>query len=97
MNKSELIAAVYEANAERFKSKRDAAIIVNSVFDIISEKVIAGETVTINDFGKYSTVQRKAKKGMNIRTKEAIEIPAATVPKFSPFKSFKDKVNNANK
>jgi len=37
-------------------------------------------------------VQRKARTGLNPRTRETIQIPARKVPKFTPAKGLKEKV-----
>jgi DNA-binding protein HU-beta len=39
--------------------------------------------VSFTGFGKFSAQQRAARQGVNPRTGERVQIPAATVPKFS--------------
>ena len=90
MNKTELIAAVAD-KAEL--SKKDAETAVKAVIDSISEELKAGGKVQIVGFGTFEARTRKARLGKNPQTKEAVEIPAATVPAFKAGKAFKDIVN----
>ena len=41
-------------------------------------------------FGTFTVTKRQARTGRNPRTKEAIKIKAAKVPKFRPGKALKD-------
>jgi DNA-binding protein HU-beta len=44
-------------------------------------------------FGTFTCPTRKARKGRNPKTGEAIEIPAYTIPVFRPSKKLKASVN----
>ena len=90
MNKKELISKVIEATD---LTKKDATAAVDSVFAAIVEAVAAGEKVNIPGFGTFESKSRAARTGRNPRTKEAVEIPASTVPSFKAGKAFKEKVN----
>ena len=90
MNKKELISKVVEATD---LTKKDAAVAVDSVFAAIAEAVAAGDKVSIPGFGTFESKSRAARIGRNPRTKEAVEIPASTVPSFKAGKAFKEKVN----
>ncbi len=48
--------------------------------------------MTLVGFGTFEPRERKERQGMNPQTKEAITIPATTVPAFSAGKVFKDRV-----
>ena len=48
--------------------------------------------VQLAGFGTFETKQRDARQGINPKTRETIEIPAATVPVFKAGKGLKDKV-----
>ena len=52
----------------------------------------AGDKVQLAGFGTFETKQRDARQGINPKTRETIEIPAATVPVFKAGKGLKDKV-----
>jgi len=71
-------------------SKADAARAVDAVFDGITESLRRGTEVRLVGFGTFLVTNRKASTGRNPRTGEAIQIPAARVPKFKAGKGLKD-------
>ena len=89
MNKTELIA---EIAAKAGLAKKDAEKAVNTMMDVISDAMAAGEKVQLVGFGSFETKNREARVGRNPKTKEAIEIPASCVPVFKAGKALKDKV-----
>ncbi|MCD6463423.1 MAG: HU family DNA-binding protein [Thermotogae bacterium] len=89
MNKKELIAAVAQRAGV---TKKEAANVVGALVDVVMDTLSKGESVKIVGFGTFEVVQRKARKGVNPRTKAPIKIPATKVPKFRPGKELKDKV-----
>ena len=90
MNKNELIAGVAGSAGI---SKADAASAIDSVLDTISNTLAAGEDVRLVGFGTFGVANRAASVGRNPRTGEAIQIAAATRPKFKAGKGLKDAVN----
>ncbi len=64
-------------------SKRDASRAVDAFLDSITDALKQGDAVSFTGFGKFSAQQRAARQGVNPRTGERVQIPAATVPKFS--------------
>lgn len=89
MNKTELIAEVAKKCT---LSKKDAEKAVNATLEAITETLCAGEKVQLVGFGGFETKTREARMGRNPKTKEAIQIPATTVPVFKAGKALKDKV-----
>ena len=88
-NKQDLIAKVAET-AEL--SKKQAILVVNTVFDTISESLANGEKVQIIGFGGFDVRERAERKGRNPQTGEEITIPASKVPGFRAGKALKDAV-----
>lgn len=87
MNKTQFIASL----APHFNgSKKEAAHAVEIVFDSIVRNIHRGEDVTINDFGKFKKVDRKARKGRNPFTGETIQIKASKKVRFLPAKALKE-------
>ena len=87
MNKAQFIAAL----APHFNdSKKEAAHAVDIVFDTIIRNLSKGEDVMINDFGKFKTVDRKARMGRNPFTGETIKIKASKKARFLPAKALKE-------
>jgi DNA-binding protein HU-beta len=65
-------------------SKSEAAQAVDAVLETITEALGSGEEVTFTGFGKFSTQRRAARQGVNPRNpSQKVQIPAATVPRFS--------------
>lgn len=73
-------------------TKKDAAIFVKSVFDIIKEMVAQGEIVSIPKFAKFFSVERDARVGRNPQTGAEINIPAKLVPRAKLSSVFKEYV-----
>ena len=88
MNKTELIA---EVAAKAGLSKKDAEKALNATVDTVSAALAAGDKVQLVGFGTFETRQREARMGRNPKTKEAIEIPATTIPVFKAGKALKEK------
>ena len=88
-NKQDLIAKVAET-AEL--SKKQAALVVNTVFDTISESLSNGEKVQIIGFGSFNVRERAERKGRNPQTGAELVIPASKVPGFKAGKALKETV-----
>ena len=87
MNKTELINAVAEQAA---LSKKDSEAAVNAALEVITAALKDGDKVQLVGFGSFEVKKREARVGRNPRTKEAIDIPASTVPVFKAGKVLKD-------
>ena len=88
-NKQDLIAKVAET-AEL--SKKQAALVVNTVFDTISESLSNGKKVQIIGFGSFDVRERAERKGRNPQTGAELVIPASKVPGFKAGKALKEVV-----
>ena len=74
-------------------NKRDAAKAVDAFLDSVTDALKARESVNFTGFGKFSTQYRAARTGVNPRRPgEKVQIPAATVPKFSAGSTLKSAV-----
>ena len=94
MNKAQFIASL----APYFNgSKKEAQYAVSILFDSIVRNIHKGEDVTINDFGKFKKVDRKARKGRNPFTGEEIMIKATKKVRFLPAKGLKEVIAGARK
>ena len=90
MSKQDLIDAVAK---ECELTKEKAKIAVDAVLEHIKASMKKGEDVRIPDFGTFKVTKRKAREGRNPATGKAIQIPASTVPKFTPAKGLKEALN----
>ncbi|MEK7271417.1 MAG: HU family DNA-binding protein [Nitrospirota bacterium] len=89
MTKAELIDAV-ASNAKISKTAAGKAI--DAFISGVSKALKKGDKVTLVGFGAFSVKKRKARKGINPRTKVEIKIPATKVPKFTASKALKSAV-----
>ena len=89
MNKTELIAAAAESAG---LTKKDTERAINACLDAITASLRSGDKVQISGFGTFEVKDREARIGRNPHTKEAIDIPATSVPVFKASKALKDTV-----
>ena len=75
-------------------SKKEVASIIDAIMETVTQAVANGDKVSIVGFGSFAPVKRAARVGINPAKGTKMEIPARTVPKFTPSKAFKDMVNN---
>jgi integration host factor subunit alpha len=93
MTKADIIEAVYE-KVGGF-SKKEAAEIVESVFNQIKETLERGEKIKISGFGNFIVREKKARIGRNPQTGEEITISARRVLTFKPSQVLKNILNPA--
>ena len=87
MNKSELINSLSE---ETTFSKKDVSRIVDSLIRVIERTLRRGDKVSITGFGTYWVSRRPARKGINPSTKERIDLPEVSVPRFKAGKHLRE-------
>ncbi len=90
MNKTELIAYI-ATSADISKASAERAL--DAMINAVTTTLQKNDSVTLVGFGSFSVGERAARTGRNPRTKEAIKIDAARVPKFKAGKALKDAVN----
>jgi DNA-binding protein HU-beta len=73
-------------------SKVAAGKALAALMDGVKAALKKGNKVSLVGFGTFSITKRKARKGRNPKTGEAIKIAAAKVPKFTAGKGLKDAV-----
>jgi len=91
MTKSELVDMIAGAHGQI--TRREAEIVVNTIFTAISDALGQGERVELRGFGSFSTKMRNPRVGRNPKTGDAVEVPAKVVPHFKPGKELREKVN----
>jgi integration host factor subunit beta len=92
MTKSELIDAM-AARANLTKAR--AELVVNCVFDAMTEALERGEGIEIRGFGSFTVRPYKAYSGRNPRTGEPVPVPAKRLPFFKVGKELKELVNSS--
>ena len=92
MNKGELVDAV-ASNANL--SKTDAENALNAFINTVQSAIAAGDKVTLPGFGTFAPSLRKARMGMDPRTREPVHIPERKSAKFTVGSKFKAQVQSS--
>ncbi len=92
MTKSELIDAI-AARADLTKAR--AEMVVNCVFDTMTNALRDGEGIEIRGFGSFTVRPYKPYAGRNPRTGNPVPVPAKRLPFFKVGKELKELVNNS--
>ncbi len=90
LNKKELAVIIAEKHD---LTKKEAAEIVELVFNTITDTLKEGGKAEITGFGKFEVKERASRMGINPQTKESIEIPSTKNPTFKASKSLKEIIN----
>ena len=93
MTKSELVEKIVEANG--ILSRKESELVVNIVFDSMSEALKKGEKVEIRGFGSFTVRERDAREARNPKSGEVVDIPAKKTPFFKTGKELRERVNNS--
>ena len=91
MTKSEIIDGIYE-QVGGF-SKREAAQVVETVFDLMKDVLADGEKIKISGFGNFVVRAKRGRIGRNPRTNAPLPISARRVLTFRPSPKLKEALN----
>ena len=94
MTKADLVDLIYERIGS---SKKEACEIVEEVFRIIEDSLQRGEKVKISGFGSFIVSHKRARRGRNPQTGNAIIIDSRRVLSFKPSQVLKNLVANGRK
>jgi DNA-binding protein HU-beta len=89
VTKSELVDQVADRAAI---TKQEAAKAVDAVLAAVEDALRRGSDVTVAGFGKFHVSNRGARRGVNPRTGERIQIAASRVPRFTAGSGLKNAV-----
>jgi DNA-binding protein HU-beta len=89
LNKKELITQIAHASGLK---KKEVAKILAAFMENIAECLAKGEKVVLRGFGTFRLLKRKARVGINPRTKEKINLPPSVTARFQPAKKLKEQV-----
>jgi integration host factor subunit beta len=91
MTKSELILRIAELNPHLYQ--RDAELVVNAIFEAISEGLSDGDRIELRGFGAFSVKHRQSRTGRNPRTGESVFVEEKYVPFFKTGKKLHERLN----
>jgi integration host factor subunit beta len=91
MTKAELVDNV----ADRVNlTKKQTEVIVNILFNSITEALSDGDKVELRGFGSFRIRDRNPREGRNPKTGDTVHIPAKKVPFFKAGKELREMVDN---
>lgn len=91
MTKADIVGIIYD-QVGGF-SKKEAADVVEAVFDTIKETLEQGEKIKISGFGNFVVRDKNARAGRNPQTGQEITISARRVLTFKPSQVLKAALN----
>jgi len=91
MTKSELIERLSFADAGL--NKKEAELVVNTIFDTIGDALIGGDRVEIRGFGSFTIRERDAREARNPKSGDVVKIAAKKTPFFKTGKELRERVN----
>lgn len=89
INKDSLIDSI---SIKTDLSKKEVEMVIDTMVEVITEQLRQGNKITLTGFGAFRVSKRASREGINPQTKEKIQIPAMTLPKFTAGKSLKEAV-----
>ena len=94
MNKSEL---TQQLAASMHLSVQEAASIVNTIIDMMTEALAKGESIEIRGFGSFVVKEYDTYTGRNPKTGEQITVQPKKLPFFKVGKDLREQVNRDKK
>jgi integration host factor subunit beta len=91
MTKSELIERLSSTTGEL--NKKEAELIINTIFDSIGGALAEGDRVEIRGFGSFTIRERDARVARNPKSGEVVSIPTKKTPFFKTGKELRLRVN----
>lgn len=91
MTKRDLIEALARLYPQF--SRRDAEVMVNQVFDSLTNALQRGDRVEIRGFGSFVVKQRDPRDGRNPKTGRHVSVAAKRVPFFKVGKELRKRVD----
>lgn len=93
ITKADIIETIHEKVG---LPKKTCIQIVERTLEAVKKELEKGQHVKLAGFGKFEVRSKKARKGRNPKTGEALEISARKVLLFRPSPILKDLILNAN-
>ncbi len=91
MTKADIVEALYEKVGF---SKKEAADLVEMVFDTLKDTLARGQKIKISGFGNFVVREKRSRVGRNPQTGQSIEISARRVLTFRPSQVLRSEVNS---
>jgi len=92
MTKADIIERIHERVGF---SKKEASQVVESVFEVMKNRLEGGDTVKLSGFGKFVINDKNPRKGRNPQSGEEIVITGRRVLSFKPSQVLKKAINSS--
>lgn len=93
MNKSDLIEMLTKRLPNM--ASRDVEVIVNTIFDSMTDSLRRGERIEIRGFGSFEIRVRRPRLGRNPKTGASVDVTERRVPFFKVGKELRERVNKS--
>ncbi len=90
LTKAEIVDAIYE---KLDRNRADVKILMESLLKIMKQSIRKDHSLLISGFGKFEAYDKKARKGRNPQTEEAITLPPRKVVVFRLSRKFRSELN----
>jgi integration host factor subunit alpha len=90
MTKADIVDNLHETYG---LTKKDIAVVVNTVFSSLRENILSGAHTKLSGFGNFKVKLRGKRIGRIIASGQSKEIPERYVVSFKPSIKLKDRVN----
>ncbi len=90
MKKTDLIVKLSEDST---LSKTETKACVDAILAALTEGIVSGEGVEVRGFGSFYRKHKKARLGINPKTKERTQVEEKFMPFFKPGKTLREVVN----
>ncbi len=91
MTKNDLVNLIHKSATDRgaVLTKAAAAAILEDLLTSFASTIRSEKKLALTGFGTFTVRNRKARKGLNPKTKESIDIAASKTVGFKPSAAFK--------
>jgi integration host factor subunit alpha len=90
VTKADIVERIYEKVGF---SKKEASEVVDSIFEVIKQRLERGQKVKVSGFGNFSVHEKQPRKGRNPQTGETITIRGRRVLGFKASAMLKKSMN----
>ena len=94
MNKRRLVE---EIASRTHLAPRDVAKVIDTLIDVVTGSVAAGEKIVLSGFGTFHRKTRAERTARNISTGQSVKVKATNVPAFRAGQPFKNAVAEASR
>ncbi|MXW00339.1 MAG: integration host factor subunit beta [Holophagales bacterium] len=75
-------------------TKKDAEVIVSTVFESIVDSLKDGDKIELRGFGSFRIRERGSRIGRNPKTGARVDVPSKKIPYFKPGKELRERLNS---